>query len=192
MIPLWIKLAYTIFAAVIVTVYLRKYKPQNFLWFSDIALLVTAAALWLESGLLAGMMAVGVLLPEIFWNVGFFTRLLTGRRLSGLTDYMFEAKRPMYLKALSLYHIVLPVLLIWLVSRLGYVPTALPTQIILAWIILPLSYLISDTEENVNWVFGPGGKPPKDIPPLAYLGLVMIGFPVLIYLPTHLILDKLF
>src|SRR5262249_40872039 len=50
----------------------------NFLWFSDIALLVTMPALWLESPLLASMMAVAVTLPELAWNLDFFVRLTTG------------------------------------------------------------------------------------------------------------------
>ena len=39
-IPLWIKIAYTLFVCVLVPFYLRFYGPMNFLWFSDVALLV--------------------------------------------------------------------------------------------------------------------------------------------------------
>ena len=59
LIPLWLKIGYTLMAAVIVPAYWRAYGPVNFLWFSDIALLAMAAALWLKSRLLASMMAVG-------------------------------------------------------------------------------------------------------------------------------------
>ena len=84
MIPLWIKITYTLFAVITVAVYAVKYPPGNFLWFSDIALVLTAPALWFESGLLASMLAVGILLPEVFWNAGFFGRLLTGKRRAGM------------------------------------------------------------------------------------------------------------
>ena len=57
MIPLWLKITYTLFVSSVVPVYWRRYGPANFLWFSDIALLVTVPALWLESPLLASMMA---------------------------------------------------------------------------------------------------------------------------------------
>jgi len=33
----------------------------------------------------------------------FFTRLLTGLRLGGLLDYMFDRTRPVWLRALSLF-----------------------------------------------------------------------------------------
>lgn len=192
MIPLWTKLAYTVFVLVTVAVYAVKYPLGNFLWFSDIALLSTAPALWFESSLLASMMLVGILLPEALWNVSFFGQLVTGKRLSGLTDYMFDPDKPLYLKALSLFHVFLPPLLIWMIAQLGYAPKAWIAQTALAWVVLPLSFWLTTPEENVNWVYGFGARPQKRIPPLAYLLLLMIGFLVLIYLPTHLLLQALF
>lgn len=192
LIPLWIKLAYTVFVAATVAVYAVRYPLWNFLWFSDIALIVTVPALWLESSLLASAMLVGVLLPELFWNASFFWRLLAGRRFSGMTDYMFDPGKPLYLRAISLFHIFLPVLLLWMIVRLGYDPLAPVAQTGLAWVVLPLTYWQADPKvENVNWVFGWGSKPQTRMPPLAYLGLVMIGFPVLIYIPTHLLVQAL-
>ncbi len=192
MIPLWIKPGYTIFVIITIVIYFKKYGPGNFLWFSDIALIAMVPALWLESGLLASMMAVGILLPEIFWNISFFVRLITRKHISGLTDYMFDSKLPLYLRALSLFHIFLPALVLWMVVKLGYVPTAWFAQTALAWIVLPLTYLLTDPKENINWVRGLSSKPQKRFPPLVYLCFVMIIFPVVIYLPTHLILKLLF
>jgi hypothetical protein len=193
LISLWLKLSYTAFVAVTVAVYLVKYPPWNFLWFSDIALIVTVPALWLESSLLASMMLVGVLLPELFWNASFFGRLATGKRLVGLTDYMFDSARPRYLRAISLFHVFLPALLLWMTARLGYDHRALMAQTALAWVVLPLSYWLADPKvDNVNWVFGWGDKPRSRMPPLAHLGLLMIGFPVLVYVPTDLLLRFVF
>src|SRR5215207_9387799 len=101
-IPLWMKVAYTAFLAVIVPAYSIKYGPLNFLWFSDIALLVTGAALWLESRLLASAMALGVLLPELVWNVSYFGRLLTGAHVTSLADYMFDPQKSRFMRGLSL------------------------------------------------------------------------------------------
>ena len=192
-IPLWLKIAYTVFAAVTVAIYLRKYPLWNFLWFSDIALIAAVPALWLENSLIASMMLVGILLPEILWNGAFFVRLATGKRLFGLTDYMFDPTKPRYLRAISLFHVFLPIVLLWMVAVLGYDTRALLAQTALAWIVLPLSYWLGNPKvENLNWVFGWKAEPQTSIPPLAYLGLVMIGFPLLIYLPTHLALLQVF
>ena len=50
--PLWLKLAYTAFMAVLVPVYWHYYGPTNFLYFCDVALFLTLAGIWLESPLL--------------------------------------------------------------------------------------------------------------------------------------------
>lgn len=192
MIPLWLKMAYTVFVIVLVPIYAKKWGWGNFLWFSDIALLLMVPALWLENPLLVSMMTVGVLIPETFWNFSFFLRLLTGIRFGELTDYMFRPDKPLWLRGLSLFHVFLPVVMLWMISKVGYDPKALWVQTMLAWIVLILCYLFTDPKENVNWVYGPGNEPQKRLQPLVYLGLVMIFFPVAIFLPTHFLLKWIF
>ena len=192
MIPLWLKISYTLFVCVLVPVYWRHYGPANFLWFSDIALLVSVPALWLESSLLASMMALAVLLPELGWNVDFFFRWVTGKPLIGISAYMFDRAIPRYLRALSLFHVGLPVLLLWMVHRLGYDRRALIAQTAVTMIVLPLSYWLGDRRENINWVYGFGEKPQATVSPLWFLIFLMVGFPLAIYLPTHLLLDRFF
>ena len=192
MIPLWLKIAYTLMVATIVPVYLAHYGLANFLWFSDIALIVTGIALWEESRLLASMMAVGVLLPEVLWNLSFFARLLAGVRVSALADYMFDGKIPLWIRSLSLFHIPLPAVLLWMLYTLGYDPRALPAQTALAWVILPLTYAVTDPRENINWVFGPGARPQRRLNPRVYLALVLVLFPLIVYVPTHVLLLLIF
>ncbi len=192
MIPLWIKITYTLFTLVAITVYIVKYPLANFLWASDIALVAAVPALWFESSLLASTLSLGILLPELFWNAGYFVRLLTGKRLSGLTDYMFDPKLPRYLRALSLFHVFLPILLLWMISVLGYARKALIAQTLLAWIILPLTYWLTEPRLNINGVFGPGSRPQTRLHPVAYLCLVMIAWPLMVYLPTHVLLKVVF
>ena len=147
------------------------------------------AALWLESPLLASMQALSVGLLELFWTVEFLLRLLTGVRLIGLTDYMFKTDNPLFVRGLSLFHLVLPFLLLWLVYRLGYEARAWMAQTLLAWAILLLCFFFTDPAENINWAFGLGNEPQKRINPALYLVLLMAGFPLLVYLPTHLLLE---
>jgi len=191
-IPLWIKLGYTGMVAVILPVYAVRYGWRNFLWFSDIALVATAAALWLESALLASMMAVGVLLPELLWNVSFLGRLLFGIRATDLAGYMFDPAKPRYLRALSLFHMVLPVTLLWLIARLGYDARAPVAQTALAWAVLPVTYaVVRPHDENINWVYGLGARQTR-LSPQRYLMLLMLAFPVIVYLPTHFALKAWF
>lgn len=46
--------------AVLIPVYWKTYGPTNFLYFCDIALIMTLFALWLESALLVSAAAVGI------------------------------------------------------------------------------------------------------------------------------------
>jgi hypothetical protein len=119
-IPLWLKISHNSFVCLLVPIYWKQYGPGNFLWFSDIALLLITLALWIESSLLASMMALSVGLLELVWNFDFLFELFTGASLIGLSSYMFDSKLSLPLRALSLFHVELPILLFWTIGRLGY------------------------------------------------------------------------
>jgi hypothetical protein len=191
-IPLWLKLAYTALLAVIVPAYAKGWGWKNFLWFSDIALIGTGIALWLESPLLASMMALAVLVPELVWNASYFGRLLFRIRVTDLAGYMWDPRKSRFLRALSLFHVVLPLILLWMLYELGYDRRALVAQTLLAWIVLPLTYAVTTPQdENINWVRGIDMGQLR-MPPLAWLGLSMLVFPVGLYVPTHFALQALF
>jgi hypothetical protein len=191
MFPVWLKLAWTLSALAIVIVYWRSYGAGNLLWFSDVSLVLTVPALWLESALLAGTAALLALVPGIAWNIGFFGRLVSGRRMGGIVDYMFDPQRPLHLRAISLFHLPLPVLLLWMVARLGYDQRALPLAVAIGTAVLLFSRLLTRPERNVNWVFGPVQQR-KLVHPLIFLGFLMLAIPVLFHLPAHLLLQHWF
>ncbi len=175
------------FLCVLVPVYWHHYGPINFLWACDIALFVICAALWLENPLLTSMMAIGVLPFELVWTID----LVAGSRLLGMADYMFDATLPLYLRGFSLYHAMLPPLMIFMLYRLGYDRRALLAQTLLVWLVLPLTYLVTEPAENINLVFGLGKEPQTFMHPLLYLALEMILLPLVICLPMHLLLQRL-
>ena len=96
------------------------------------------------------------------------------------------------MRALSLFHLWLLPLLIYVISRTGYDRRAFAIQCGLTAIVLPVSYAITEPKDNVNWVFGPGSQPQRRLPPLLYLGLVILAFPLLVHGPTHLVLRRVF
>jgi hypothetical protein len=199
--PLWLKLAYTGFMAVLVPVYWSKYGPTNFLYFCDVALLLTLAAVWLESPLLASIPAVGILLPQMFWCLDFAAHL-AGFNFTGMTDYMFDAQRPLFLRGLSLFHGWLPFLLIFLVARLGYDRRAGKAWILTAWALMLVCFFFlpkpgtgspdSLSPVNVNYVYGMSDAAPQSwMPAWAWLVTMMAGLPLIFWVPTHFILKKL-
>lgn len=194
-ISIWIKFLSTFFLCILVPVYWTKLGPANFLWVSQIALITINVALWLENRFLASMMATGVLLPELLWCMDFFTRLLAGKHLFGLgaTSYMFSAKIPWIIRILSfLYHVYLPTILIFVLYRLGYHRKAWLAQTVLLWVVLPLCYWLTDPQANINWVFGLGAEPQQWLSGPVYLVLLMIMFPLIVCIPSHLMLNRLF
>jgi hypothetical protein len=191
-IPLGLKVIYTLFVCALVPIYWRQYGPANFLWFSDIALLALVPALWLENALLVSMTAISVVFFEALWNVDFFVRLLTGKALIGLSAYMSDSKIPLFIRGLSCFHIVLPLLLLWTLYRLGYDQRAFVWQTLVALVVLPLSYLVGNPQENVNWVYGFGQNPQRILPAPLFVILLMLLFPLVVYLPTHLLFARIF
>ena len=192
--PRGVKMLYTLFVCMLVPVYWHHYGPANFLWGSDIALFLLLVAILFETPLPASMMALAVLVPELIWTVDFLARLLFDfdPALFRGTAYMFDPARPLLVRLLALYHLALPLLLIWLLSRLGYDRRAFIAQTLLCWIVFPLSYLVSTPEANINFVHGFGVEPQQWMPPWLFVLLLMLAFPLLLYLPMHVLLRRLF
>lgn len=187
--PLWLKIAYALFVCVLVPTYWYHYGfADSFLWISSLALLITLAAVWLESPLLASMQLVSALLLELMWTFDYFMRLITGVQLVGIAAYMFDPEKTLFARGLSLFHVIIPFLLLWLVYRLGYDRRALVVQTVFAWLLLPICFLFTDPAKNINWVRGPGQEPQTLVSPGVYLAAQLVFLPLCIYLPTHLAL----
>lgn len=200
--PLWLKVVYTVFMAVWVPSYWIAYGPTNFLYFCDVSLFVTLLAIWKESPLLASAPAVGILIPQTLWVVDFLGGML-GHFPLGMTKYMFEHNGwfEFYYDSLSFFHVWLPFLLVYLVARLGYDRRALRLWTVSAWILLIICYLWmpappapaenKDLPVNINYVYGLLEDAPQTfMHPHVWFALLMAGMPVLIFLPTHWVLEK--
>ena len=192
--PLWLKIAWTVLTIATFSAYLRYYSfPHSCLWFSSLALLLTCVGLWLEHPLLLSMQAVSVAFLELVYTIDFFVRLTTGVFLTGLSVYFFQAEdSPAWVRAFSLFHIPLPFVLLWLLWKLGYDRRAVVAQTVFAWVLLPACYLFTDPADNVNWVFGPNEHRWEWMPSWGWVLLLMVVFPVLIYLPSHWVFQRIF
>lgn len=199
-IPLGLKVAFTLFMAVLVPVYWANYGPTNFLYFCDVALFMTLVALWTENRLLASAAAVGILLPQFFWCIDFCAEL-AGFKLTGMTSYMMDSSRSLFLRGLSLFHGWLPFLLAYLVLKLGYDPRALKVWTVLAVVLCLVAYYFlppagavlanPKLPRNVNYVFGlDETKPQAWLSPGVYLTAWLAALFAVIYLPTHALLKR--
>jgi hypothetical protein len=201
-IPIWVKVAYFAFVALVVPFYWVTYSPWNFLYFCDIALLVTAVAIWIESPLLVSMQALAITVLQLIWVADFLCRLIAGVHITGVTAYMLDSSIPVFLRALSLFHGWLPFFLLWLVSRLGYDRRALGAQSVVAIVVLLISYLVAPAPPpsadhpnwavNINYVYGLDDKHPQTMMSPRLWLLFLMAVAVAIYLPTHFVLRRLF
>jgi hypothetical protein len=56
------------------------------------------------------------------------------------------------------------------------------------WTVVLVCYFFTKPSDNINWVFGIGGRPQQKVSSMLYLAMLMLGVPVCIYLPTHFLL----
>lgn len=184
-VPNWLKWTYLGFVLVLVPVYSLEHGLKNFLWFSNVALLLGLLGVWTENRLIVSTQAVSVSLLETLWLVDFTAGLLRrGEVLVGMAEYMFDPELPLIVRLLSLYHVVLPFLLLWLVWRLGYDRRAWRVWIIAGWTILLLAFF-TPGDRNVNWVYGLGREGEQVLPARAWLPLVMLACAT-VWTLTHL------
>jgi hypothetical protein len=201
-IPLAVKLAGTFFLAVLIPVYLHAYGPTNFLWFCDAALILTMAGMWLENSLLISMCAVGILVPQCLWLVDFGGRLL-GFHVLNLTSYMFDPRLSLFTRGLSLFHGWLPLLLVWLLFRMGYDKWALWAWTVLAAGLVSICYFFTppagahltnpELPININYLYGFNDQQPQtwlneNLYVVLWLGVLWLAA----FLPTHFVLRKIF
>ena len=186
--PLWLKLAWTLWIAVWVPVYWRQYGPENFLWFCDFGNLVVAIALWTESRLLFSMEAVGLIVFQALYTVDIIGALCTSRHWIGGTEYMFDPHLPLVIRLLSLFHLAMPPLLLWVLWRIGYDRRGWIAQTLFTWVVILICNLWHP-ERDVNWVRGWAFHDQHAIPTLAYVLVYALVVPAVVYYPTHLVLS---
>jgi len=187
---------------VLLPVYWVNYGPTDFLFFCQVALLLTLVSIWTRSSFLISMATVGVLIPQSLWVVDFGVEL-TGNRLTGMTHYMFERRKTPFLRGLSLFHGWLPFLLLFSVKRLRYDQRALVAWTLLAWILCLVCFffmpgpeaplLNPNTPRNINYVFGTSRNQAQHwLAPGVYLVMWMLFLVVAFHLPAHLLLKRWF
>ncbi len=132
------------------------------------------------------------------WLAGCF-----GLTLCGMTAYMFDEQIPFFTRGLSFFHFWLPILVVWLVWRLRYDRRAFRAWAVLATGLMLICYFgmpkppgppeNPNLPVNINYVYGlASDRPQQWLPPLMYLSVMLVLMPLLIYLPTHLLLMKMF
>src|SRR5262249_30100773 len=149
-VPLWLKLLWTVWVALWIPYYWNYYGAQNFLWFCDLANFFILAGLWLESPLIFSWQATALLLFQTLYAIDLLGAFFTRKHVIGGTEYMFDPGVPLFVRLLSLFHVVTPPLLLWAIWRLGYDARGWKLQTLTAWIVVPVCYFWRP-QFDINW-----------------------------------------
>jgi hypothetical protein len=188
-IPLWSKIIWTAWLVVWIPLYWKQYGAQNFLYFCDLGNVLIGLALWTESALVFSWQACGLLLFQTLYAIDLFGALIFGGHAIGGTEYMFNPAIPLALRLMSLFHVVTPPVLLWGISRVGYDPRGWKLQTLMAWVVVPINYFWRPGY-NINFARGLFSGEQHVVPGLVYLLAYLIAVPLVVYLPTHLLLNR--
>lgn len=178
-----------IWLAVWIPAYWRTWGAVNFLHFCDIAVLLTCAGFIFDSTLLISSQAVASLLVDAMWIADVSWKILFGRYLVGGAEYMFDSHYALWVRLLSLFHVAMPVLLLWAIWRYGYDRRGLLLQLAIAFVafvasrftnpLLNMNYAFTDPFFHRQW-----GPAPAHV-------LVIFAFMLfVVYLPAHFALIR--
>ncbi|MFN8095258.1 MAG: hypothetical protein U0599_24100 [Vicinamibacteria bacterium] len=177
--------------AVYVPSYAAAYGLANFLVLCNLTVLLVGAGLWTCNRLLLSSQAVAILLVGSVWTLDLLTRLVVGRHLlGGGTAYMWDPQWPLFTRLLSLYHVVLPPLLVLVLRRIGYDRRGYRLQAAIAVVAVSIGRLfgpeVNLNQAYVELVFGRtwGG-------PFTHVAAVIAFLTLLVYPLSHLFLARL-
>jgi hypothetical protein len=177
--------------AVYVPAYAIAYGFANFLFLCNLGVFLAVAGLWSGSALLVSSQAVGILAVSLVWTLDLASRLLTGEHWIGGTEYMWDPKWPLFTRLLSLYHVAVPVVLLYALWRLGYDRRAYALQSAIA-IAGVLAGRLFGAEANINGAFlDPMFKRAWGPPPV-HMAVVAATLVLGVYPLAHLLLSRAF
>lgn len=190
-IPASIRWAALIWLLIWIPVYWRTWGAWNFLRLCDVAVILSCVGLWTRNRLLVSSQTVSSILPNFVWALDAGWRLFLGHHLIGGTEYLFDSHYPLWIRLLTLYHLFLPLVLLWALHRIGYDPRALAIQSLIAGFVFVASRLAGPVE-NVNYAFtDPFFHRAWGIAPFHLVVIFMFVF-IVAYIPTHFLLRRLF
>jgi hypothetical protein len=168
-----------------VPVILWAYGPQNFLWICNLAQFLILYALWRGDALVLSSQAGTVCLVGVVWTLDFVLALATGGRSATFTAYMFDPQLPLLARLSSLYHVGLPVFVLWQLRRSGYDRRGPWLQCVIGAVAVVGGWLFTEPHRNINWVHAPFGLEQAWMPEPWYVALLVLAYPVLLYWPGH-------
>jgi hypothetical protein len=157
----------------------------------DIGVILACLGIWFQNSLLVSSQALNFLLVGILWGLDVGWRLVTGHHLIGGTEYMWDTHFALWLRLLSTFHLVLPLVLLWALRAVGYDRRALKLQSAIMAALLIFSRFLSPAL-NMNYAFQDPLSHRAWGPAPVHLAVILAGSVILIFWPTHYLLKLVF
>ena len=171
--------------------YWRTWGPANFVHLCDMAVILTCIGMWTHSALLISSQAVGILIVDAVWTVDAASRIFLRRVLVPGNEYLLDPRYPAWVRLLTVFHLVMPALLLWGVYRMGYDRRAWALE---SAITLPVFVLARFTRPtaNIDFAFSDPFFHHQMGPVAIHILITWLFMVVVVYLPTHLALERFF
>jgi hypothetical protein len=164
---------------------------RNMLHLCDVSVVVACLGLWFRHSLLVSSQALLAPLVGILWGLDVFWRIATGHHLVGGTEYMWDVHYALWIRLLSCFHLVLPLVLLWALGVLGYDRRALALQTAITGALLIVSRFLSP-QLNMNYAFQDPLLHRTWGPAPIHLAVILAGCVAIFFWPTHLVFIRAF
>jgi hypothetical protein len=189
--PAWIRVAAAVWLVAWVPAYWHAWGLANFLHLCDLAVFLTCVGLWTNSALLLSSQAVGSLLVDFAWTLDAAWKIVAHHHLIGGTEYLFDPHVALWIRLLSLFHVLLPPLLLWALCRTGYDRRAWALQSGIA-VVAFIASRFTTPANNINFAFTDPFWHRSVGPAPIHVAASILFMAVVVYLPTHLVLARIY
>ena len=190
-IPDWLRWLAVVWLVLWFPVYWHAWSLANFLHLCDVAVILTCIGLWTGNALLLSSQAVSSVVIDTLWALDVAAWLLFRRHFIGGTEYLFDQTCPLWIRMLSLFHIIMPVVLLWSLSRLGYDRRGFRLQAAIALPVIIASRFVTP-EKNLNFALTAPCFHRQLGPAPVHLAITYLAVVLAVYLPTHLLFERLY
>jgi hypothetical protein len=173
--------------AVWVPAYWHAWGPANFLHLCDLAVILSCIGLWTTNSLLLASQAVSSIVVDFLWMADAASTVFSKHPLIGGTEYLLDAHVALWIRLLSSFHVVLPLLLLWALWRTGYDRRAWSLQTTIV-VLTFIASRFTNPAANINYAFRDPFWHRQLGPAPVHVALSILAMALVVYLPTHLIL----
>lgn len=189
--PSWMRWTSLVWFLFWFPVYWRTWGAPNFAHLCDVAAILTCIGMWTNNALLISSQAVGALIVDAAWALDACWLLILRRPLFGGVDYLLDGHYPLWVRMLTLFHLVMPALLLWGLFLFGYDRRGWRLQCAIALPVF-IAARFTPPEKNIDFAFADPFFRRAWGPAPTHILVVWLFMVFVVYLPTHLLLKRFF